>query len=461
MNLTKDQMESNATEKGGTPILNVEYWTIGKWFSFLVFILMIWTGLYLIGHSGYGFSEPAYEYASFSNTQIRQINHLLSSDAMPVTVPNSVPDAVVPGNLVDSATTISGPVNELNTVNTNPACDLQCRINKILLYINSEYDGKIPPEQLQSIQQYISTFSQQETGVFLADYKFKVRSSFWLAGPLIYAESIFWVIAGVMCSLLFSVAALMSNKGAQHFDNRLIMSQIAKLFYAPFIAIVILLAYNYISKNTSLSSNMGQGIIVFAFIVGFFSGRIMNFLTGFKNLLLPAQQRVMMAPTSTVVTTVPITEPVAVPVQEHSQNEPTASGAVENFAVDENGELNATVKQKRDDGELIDVEVEVKLDTSGLFDDEKNDILKQGFSSAIVTLHNVNGRDIIAAKRVKGKDGIFMAVNVKPGIYIARATLSMKLIEEHIINLFGERTSYLTADKPGFELYIRKYELAD
>jgi hypothetical protein len=56
---------------------------------------------------------------------------------------------------------------------------------------------------------------------------------------------------------------------------------------------------------------------------------------------------------------------------------------------------------------------------------------------------------------------MFLAINVKPGIYIARATLSMRLIDDQIINLFGERTSYLTADKPGFELYIRKYEMVD
>lgn len=451
-------MKSNTTEKGGTPILHAEYWTIGKWFGFLAMILVIWTGAYLFAHSSHGIPELPYEYTSFSNAEIRQINRILTTNTGPEIVPNNIAKDIQQGTLIDSSTTISGPVNELDNINTNAGCDMPCRIDKVLLYINSEFDDKISPEQLAAIRRYLSGFNNQETGVFLSDYKFKVRSSFWLAGPLIYLESIFWVIAGVLCSLLFSVAAILGKKGARYFDSRLIMSQIAKLFYAPFIAVIILLTYNYINKNTSLSSNMGQGVIVFAFVVGFFSGRLMSFFNGFKNLLLPGGESAPAA--HTPVETAASTQTVPVEVDTVFE-EPTTSGAVETFAIDKNGELNATIKQKRDDGELIDVEVEVKLDGSGLFDDEKNDILKHGFDTAIVTLHNVNGKDIIAAKKIKDKEAMFLAVNVKPGIYIARATLSMRLIDDQIINLFGERTSYLTADKPGFELYIRKYEMVD
>jgi hypothetical protein len=37
----------------------------------------------------------------------------------------------------------------------------------------------------------------------------------------------------------------------------------------------------------------------------------------------------------------------------------------------------------------------------------------------------------------------------------------MKLVDDQIVNLFGERTSYLTPDKEGVELYVRKYNMAD
>ena len=52
----------------------------------------------------------------------------------------------------------------------------------------------------------------------------------------------------------------------------------------------------------------------------------------------------------------------------------------------------------------------------------------------------------------------FIAEGVKPGIYITRATLSQRLRDEQIINLFGEKTAYITEDKPGLELYMKKYE---
>jgi hypothetical protein len=411
---------------------------------------MLITGAYLFCHSAYGIPEPEYEYTSLNNAQIRQVNRILTSTSAPISVPNSIA-----GKLVDSGITISGPTHELDNMQAGSLCDAPCRIDKALFYINTEFDNKIPGDQLQTLQQYLATFNQQEAGIFLADYKFKVRSTFWLTGPLIYLESIFWVFAGVLCSLLFSVATILANKGSRYFDNKLIMSQIAKLFYAPFIALMLLMAYNYISKSISLNNHVGQGMLIFAFVVGFFSGRLMNFFTGFKNLLLPDRQQMTMATAMPAATeTVIIHEPV---VEEPILNTEPETEVV---ATPEPEEVVIPVAKKNDEG-AIDVEVEVKLDATGLYDDEKNDILNKGFAGAIVTLHNVNGKDIIAAKKVMGKPGQFLATNVKPGIYIARATLSMRLVDEEIVNLFGERTSYLTPDKEGVELYVRKYNMAD
>ena len=437
---------------------DAEYWTTGKWFGMLVLLLVIWTGIYLVAHSGNGIYGAGYEYATLSNQQVRQVNRILADDnPLQVIVPNSA-TRVTPGTLIDSASSFSAGPNEIN-FNTAPGCDRPCRADKVLLFLNHEFDNKISPEQAQAIRQYIGTFNNQDVGVFLADYKIKLRSYFWLAGPLIYAESIFWVIAGVICSLMFAVGAAMSSRGKRIFNGKQVISQLARMFYAPFLTIVILLAYNYFSNNTTLSSNLGQGIIIFAFIMGLFSGRVMNFFDRLKQLILPSEENAVMA-IPVAGSTVNI--PVANTTQPRTENEnTTASHPVESFAIDENGELNALIKQKKADGELVDVEVELKLDGSGLFDDERNDINNRGFANAIVTLHNVNGKDIIAAKKhANGKESFFFASNVKPGIYIARATLSQKMADDHIINLFGERTSYMTVVTPGLELYIRKYELA-
>ncbi len=444
-------MEFNTGERGNTAVFRAEYWTIGKWFSFLIIFTAAWASIYFAVHSDYG--VQGHEYTNFNIQQVRQINRILTSNAGLTNIQQA--SAEQPVNFIDSS---------VSNVNTTPnevpivamGCDINCRAEKVLLYVNSEFDGKVAPEQLQSLKQYIGTFAQQDVGIFLADYKLKVRSYFWLAGPLIYAEVVFWVVIGVLCSVLFATGNALRRKNKRGFDNKEIMYQLAKFFYAPFLAVVILLAYNYFNKNTTLSTSLGQGIIVFAFIAGFFAGRFMNFLDRLKHMILPSgneddeQGATANAIAGTPAQQIPVTADVG-------QIE-----AVEAMTVNENGELNPIIQQKKNDGELVDVEVEVKLDISGLFDEEREDIMKRGFSKAIVTLHNVNGKEIIPAKKTLDKDNaIFTAYNVKPGIYIARATLSQKLQDEHIINLFGERTTYITADKPGLELYIRKYELVD
>jgi len=442
-------MELNKGERDSTAMLHADYWTIGRWFSFLIIFTAAWAGIYLATHSENGL--PGYEYASFNTEQVRQINRILTSNAASMRVAQ---DAQQPATFIDSSVSLTPSQNELNNLNTIGGCDINCRADKVLLYVNSEFDGKISPEQQQSLKQYISTFAQQDVGIFLSDYKLKVRSYFWLAGPLIYAEVVFWVVIGVVCSLLFGAGNTLRRSNKRAFDNKQVMYQVAKLFYAPFLTIVILLAYNYINHNTTLSTNLGQGIIVFGFIAGFFSGRFMNFMDRLKHLILPSsdnQDVHYAAPVGTQQ--IPVTANVG------------QINAVERMAVDENGELltpEVEIAPRKKNDDEIDVEIEVKLDTSGLFDEEKENIIAKGFTKAIVTLHNVNGKEIVPAKKTGGDDAnMFTAYNVKPGIYIARATLSQKLQDDRIINFFGERTTYVTADKPGLELYIRKYELAD
>lgn len=446
-------MELNKGERDSTAMLHADYWTIGRWFSFLIIFTAAWAGIYFATHSDYG--VPGYEYATFNTQQVRQINRILTINGGNADVIRMAQDAKQPATFIDSSVSLTPSQNELNNVNTIGGCDINCRAEKVLMYVNSEFDGKVTPEQQQALKLYIGTFAQQDAGIFLADYKLKVRSYFWLAGPLIYAEVVFWVVIGVVCSLLFGAGNALRRSNRRGFDNKQIMYQVAKLFYAPFLTIVILLAYNYFNHNTTLSTNLGQGIIVFAFIAGFFSGRFMNFMDRLKHLILPGsanENEVAYAMAARGTQQIPVTANVG-------QIE-----AVERMKVDENGELTEEVEltTRKKHADDIDVDVEVKLDISGLFDEEKEDILAKGFSKAIVTLHNVNGKEIIPAKKTGGDDTpIFTAYNVKPGIYIARATLSQKLKDDHIINLFGERTSYVTADKPGLELYIRKYELVD
>lgn len=432
--------------KGTWKLLDAEYWTARKWFTFLIVLLLCWTGIYLLAHSQYGFSGS--EYAKFTPAQVRQINKILNPHvpfASRITVPvrnSALPDSAA-GNETSNST-------EVNT-DVDNSCDINCRTDKALLYISKEYDNRVSSGELEEIKKYISTFGPQDVGLFLVDYKIKVGSYFWLTGPLVYLEIVFWVTIGVLCSILFSIGSVLRRPGPDSFHSKEIIYQVAKMFYAPFSAIVIVLAYSYFKDDTTLNIDATEGVIVFAFIVGFYSGRVMNFLDRLKQVLLPSANL----------------RPDAFNPYYAGQPQAAAPQAavvnVENTGAQPSPETVVAVPAKPvDDKDIKEVDIDLKLDLSGMGEDEKDALEKLGFNKAIVTLHNVNGRDIIPARRADDKSSTtFIATDVKPGIYIARATLSQKLKDDHIVNLFGERTAYVTVDKPGLELYVRKYESVD
>lgn len=496
---------STSLENNGNPFRS-GFWNARKWFLFLVIALLAWTGIYLIAHTSMGIN--GYEYTKLNNTQIRQINRILTTEASILPEQNTVmvEQAVSVPATVDTQATdnASGaalaartppPVRTKaaitdNQNNTVVECDEQCRVQKALLYIRGEFEDELMPEQLDIIEEYIYTFDPQEAGIFLADHKIKVRSFFWLSGPMAYAEIIFWVIIGVLCSLLFTVGItarkdILNNTST--FNSSEIIYQVAKIFYAPFSAIIIVLAYSYFTDGTTLNINASEGMIVFGFIAGFYSGRVMNFLDKFKQLILPsangngatpisytAPQQVN-KPQAVAETQVPAKQSQQIlfkdsppPADNLSQTrleqeaplKPERNVHEGTSMVNESGIIER-LRTKNSGSGIDEVDIDLRLDLSGLQDDEKSQLQQIGFQKAIVTLHNVNGKDIIPAKKLEEDTSTFVASDVKPGIYIARATLSQKLKDNHIVNLFGEKTAYVTADKPGLELHVKKYVSTD
>lgn len=468
------------------------HWSARRWLATYAVFLLGWTILYLFCHSELGIK--GYEYARFSDADIRHINSILvnpvSSDEVQYS-DFSAKQRVTNTNdgFLDAYPADSGELvpyiseyPETNYINNmSDEYDRRERIRKAMVYITSQYGKEIDEEQRSNIQRYISTFSPRETGIFLSDYNLKVSSFFWVAGPLLYVEVVFWAIFGVLCSLLLLIGNMVrKNLQSVHRD---VLYQSARLLYAPFACIIILLAYNYLKGGDTMHVQSGDGIIVFAFLVGFYSGTVMELLDRVRNVLFNTpmngngyhngymyeevvrdEHRGEPQP----VGKVPVQEPVLhddgeVEIEEvdtsddvyfdHEENIP------ETYQPEEDEELNKTALN--DNRELEEVDIDLKLDFSGLFDEERTQLQRLGFSKAIVTLHNVNGKDIIPAKKLNEDMTTFVAADVKPGIYIARATLSQRLRDDQIINLFGEKTAYITEDKPGLELYVKKYEATD
>ncbi len=428
--------------KGTSDILGAEFWTAQKWFMCIVLVLAFWTALYVFTHTQANWS--GYEYASLNTAQVKQVNKILN--------PNAAVARQTSSGYIDSGASINYSETPVAIQNMDD-CGSNCRIDKALLYLNKEYDNRIGQSEQDALRKYISTFGLQDVGLYLVDYKIKVGSFFWLTGPMVYLEIIFWTMIGVLSSILFSIGSVLRRPDADAFNRKEIVYQVAKMFYAPFSAIIIVLAYSYFRHNITLNIEASSGIIVFAFIAGLYSGRFMNFLNRIKQAVLPTGT---LKPDAYQVNYgVPyFAGPVAAP----QNTVPTADSTTNSKPENEVVEAVKPASEK----DIKEVDIDLRLDARGMMDEEKDILQQLGFNKAIVTLHNVNGRDIIPAKRVSNTGpATFIATDVKPGIYIARATLSQKLKDDQVVNLFGERTAYVTIDKPGLELYVRKYDTVD
>lgn len=451
-------------------------WTARHWFLLYGAILLAWAAFYLLCHSSIGI--PGYEHARFSSADIRHINSILVSQAATparqqqpygrqrITNTN---DGFLDSYTLDStgAQPYIAAFPEHNSIdNMADENGHKERVKKVMIYIGSQYGDQIDPVQMATIQQYIGTFAPRETGIFLADYRLRVRSFFWLSGIMLYAEVVSWVIFGVLCSILFFIAKN-AAKG-RGLSQRAIIYQSARLLYGPFAAVILVLVYSYLKGGTTLHVEASELIIIFGFILGFYSGAVAELLDRLRGNNGGISGNGHAA-------TYTETEH---PAQNTNNNTAYAPEAEEGFdeeeieTLEEEPYIPAALytpgtqpAQKRrvmnEDNEISEVDIDLKLDFSGLYDEERTQLQRLGFSRAIVTLHNVNGKDIIPAKKMSEDMTTFVANDVKPGIYIARATLSQRLRDDQIINLFGEKTAYITEDKPGLELFVKKYEAAD
>ncbi|MBL7719257.1 MAG: hypothetical protein JNL72_10515 [Flavipsychrobacter sp.] len=480
--------------KGSTP----PYKTAGRWFAFLVIFLFVWAGLYIYTHQSRVFN--GYQSRQFSRSNIEKLNRILYESALPVAPAPQVVDTTALPPDMDSfrQATQPQPRTEMSQV-----CDDSCRINKALLYVRTEFDNKVRKEDEAVIASYIRTYSGREVAGLLEDLDIKVDSYFWLSGPYMYLEMIFWVLFGVICSNLFALGVIARSRGWGAFSAKEVPYQAAKFFYAPVFTIILILAFNYFRHSEVSDVNATQGTIVFSFVAGLFSGGLMSFLERLKSALFPEHPVAAAEIPAATRTKPPEPEYHAVvaktptqPSPAHQEQMPVGepSPAVINDLYKETteGGPGSDVKTKEEELEALSstmaltaeeeetppaaslqpdtptgdvvpqVVVVLNLDVSGLYEEEKNEIIDIGFANAVVTMHNVNGREIITARKSDDKyTASFVAPDVKPGIYIVRCTLTQKLSDDYTINLFGEKTVYLTHENTSLELFIKKYEAID
>lgn len=267
-------------------------------------------------------------------------------------------------------------------------------------FLRTELHQKINQKDLGETMALLTQMKNRDITDYLTDKKFLVRSPFWLTGNKTYLEAFFWSLMGVLVSLVYYVsianAKSLNTAGTEDsgsFDPAEISGQVAKMFYSPACTIVLVLGYQYIAdtNDNMIDISVNNGLIVFAFISGFFSGRVMRFLDRLKELILPFGTA--------------------------TQNTVTHA---------ETGKADITV--------TLDLAESVEKSAYGAA------IAEAGFNAATVTLKPVNGNGLISLENPKDDQADdFMGKAVPFGKYILTAQLAYKKEEDDsIINLLSE-----------------------
>jgi hypothetical protein len=248
------------------------------WFGFLILLHTIAVVSYVIAH----FFLPGSEMKTLSNSQFQNLTLLVED--------------------------FDNPSDSIELLN-RPQRD-----KRIITYLKTSFDeDSIVP--LNRIFVSLPDVKTKNIMPFLKDQEFKVSSFFWLHGYQSFAEVLLWALVGVLLSLIYYVSIANRGKPAdgsttlevRAFDYKEIYDHIAKMVYAPICTLVLILSYTYISSDSSVANvSAGKGMLVFSFIAGFYSGRVMKFLDKLKDLLLPSSGGDATIAPSTIKTNHPI-----------------------------------------------------------------------------------------------------------------------------------------------------------
>jgi len=156
-------------------------------------------------------------------------------------------------------------------------------IRYYFIYLYSNFDMR----DNASLEKIIKEFSLSDLKVVLPKYPIQLRSYFWLYQNWVYFEIIFWCLFGVLANLLYNSTEKL-RKG--DFIKEEIYAQLAKLIYSPFCVVIIYICYDKLqSSNSQYNIQYSIYSIVISFLLGFFSGRMIELLSRLKDLLLPSQ----------------------------------------------------------------------------------------------------------------------------------------------------------------------------
>ncbi len=150
--------------------------------------------------------------------------------------------------------------------------------------VSSYLENVLPGKNALEIKELFKVYDTKHLSTILPSYSFKVDSFFWLTDKKLFLEIIFWALFGLMANLMYTVPIV------EKFDKKRIPEHIGKIFYTPFVVIVIYLSINgIVNKGTIQFDGIGKSVIVLAFVLGFFTRRSVVLIGRIKDLILPVR----------------------------------------------------------------------------------------------------------------------------------------------------------------------------
>ncbi|SEI40382.1 hypothetical protein SAMN05216327_101277 [Dyadobacter sp. SG02] len=280
-----------------------------RWFCYIIGTLCSLLLIYLLLHcwlpEGLSKATLSQDDLSVIRTLLYQKDSLISekTNQNPEKKPNpankdtaatpAASAAVPAGSTTAPAGSTATPTESTSAKSTQALPDGQRPVtqrqrDQVLIYMTSSYP--IDTIERNAIEEWIQMFdSPADLLAALKDYVFPVRSYFWLYDGGLYAEVIFWTWFGLIASLLYSVSESL-RKGLEAFDKNELWVHIAKFFYAPLCSLVIFVGISLAISDKPVIDQIdySPNQILVAFMMGFFSGRLVQFLQGIKNLIFPS-----------------------------------------------------------------------------------------------------------------------------------------------------------------------------
>jgi hypothetical protein len=386
--------------------IKAKIWSGAGWLLTLCLVLVLVSAIYLILHS----CNKGSDHKKLDNVQLLNIDNILAA----------YPDT----NLLAG----KDPVTKKIILNLRVQRD-----SALTNFLQSEYNGQVNKYWADQMNKLLINLNNKDAKTYLNGKEIIVNSFFWFVGPGTYAEVLFWALIGVLTSLIYYVSNANGIKikqtdetdsdtadtaGTGPFNTAEIPGQVSKLFYAPVSALVLVFGYNLLGDSTTKMTDitMGNGLLLFSFISGFFSGRVMKFLDKLKDLILPLGS-------SASTTTTP---DAAVDTESNTPNE-----------------------------KVTDVTVDLQLVPALSSTPEGADIVDLGFNSAVVTLKPETGELITLSKPADDQSSGFTATQVPLGKYTLQAAMASK-IGNAVTNLSASTDIEVSEANKAFQLEMDK-----